>query len=498
MDKDTKKSHLPKELAFSKNIEEIIVRFSAALKISQLYDSNNITYLRQTSLLFKLLNEIINSEGEAVIRQHEGTFYFNSVRIKFVFFNYHNLRFLSEELKKRGIGTIIFKNDLSEKELKRFINLLSKVKIDKDDPFYFAKLELDKENIKHVSIEEVHPFGIFAIKEKDQLRKYAKQVFFKSITHLDEIFEKEKQNKVIRLKTTRRLMQSLIDLTIEDETFLIGLINIKNFNEYELNHSVNVCILSICLGRRLGLDKNELLELALCAFFHDIGKLDIPKEILGKKTQLTYEERKMIEKHSIYGAEKLIHMSEESSIPVRALHVAFEHHIWNDFNGYPQLWKKDSINLYSKIVKVCDFFDAITTYRTYRTEAFTKSNTLNLLYEKRNSEFDPLLVKIFIEMIGIYPIGDVVILDSGEIGIVIEVFHEKEFSTRPRVKIISDNEGNKIDGAIVDLREKDPQTNNFKQSIHKSLNPKIYGINVTDYFLTEDNEKVNNEMTHIY
>ncbi|MBN1271170.1 MAG: HD domain-containing protein [Candidatus Aminicenantes bacterium] len=469
---------------FAKTIEDIISKISAGVKTAQIYEPNNITFLKQANILYDLVTGLLKKEGEAVLLLRDNIFYINSIRVKLSFSSYHSQKFLSDELEKKAIGLISFEPGLEKKDMEQFLVLITKDTQKLKDPFDEIVQKMKTIPINHIWLEKLHPFGILARKEKVQIRKYAKKVFFKCIVYLNELFEKEQQNKRIRFKTTRRLMQSIIDLIVQDEAFMIGLTNIKNYSEYELNHSVNVSVLAACIGRRLGFEKNELLDLSICAFLHDIGKLDIPKEILEKPTALTPEEKKIIEKHPYFGAGKLARLSEVSSLPIISLHVALEHHLCNDLSGYPQCWKIEDTSLFSRIIKICDFFDAITTKRAYRDHALSRSNALSLMIERSGSEFDPILLKVFVKMIGIFPIGELIILNTGEIGIVMETNPEEEHITRPKVQLITDADGNKINGELIDLAEigseEVPQ-----RFIHKSLDPDKYDINVADYFLAE-------------
>ena len=343
------------------------------------------------------------------------------------------------------------------------------------------------QELHHIILEKVQqPFGLAEDTEPEQVRNSAKKVYAKSITHLREVFKKQEQEDRIGLKTTRRLIQAIIDLIMQDESFMIGLTNVQNYDEYTLNHSANVAILSICFGRRLGLEKEELTELGLSAFFHDVGKLDIPKEILDKKDKLSEEERKIMEKHTFHGVEKLLSLRESSYLPVKTLYVALEHHLWANLSGYPKYWKRDKINLFSKIVKICDFFDSVTTERPYRDYALTRDQALGLMLEKSGTEFDPVLLKAFANMVGVYPIGSLVALDTQELAIVMEANPEVSLMLRPKVKLITDRKGNKIDGEIFNLTEMDPTKGEYKRSIVKSLDPRQYKIRVEDYFLAQE------------
>ncbi len=469
----------------SKTVEEIFIRFSSIVRTAQIYEPNNVAFVRQIKPLIVSIKDILKSLGNAVFLFRGNTLFFNTIRVKVDFNSYQKFKFLANEFKEKEVEGVGFEPGLSEKELTRFIVLLAKSIAKKKMKFEDFKKEMKKEKIENIYIEKMQPMSEDDLMSEAQIRQSAKKVFFKSITHLKEVLAQEKQNYRPQVKTTRRLVQSIVNLLGHNESFMIGLTNIQNFEEYTLNHSTNVAILAICLGKRLGLEKKELLELGISAFFHDIGKLEIPKTILEKKGQLNENERKVMEKHTQIGMLKLVKLKSLSYFPVKALSVAMEHHIGIDLSGYPKYWKKTEPDLYSKIVKICDFFDALTTEREYRERDYSREEALGMMLDKTGTEFDPVLLQVFVKMVGVYPIGTLVALNTGELGIVAEINPEEAFVLRPKVKLISDEKEKRINGEIVDLTEKDPEDGLFKRTIVKTLDPKKYDINPADYFLAE-------------
>jgi len=471
--------------SLSKILEEIFIRLSSAMKVAQIYEPNNLTFIRQINLLFNLIQDILKKERKAVFQFRESTLFFNSARVKFDFSSYHNFKFLADEFREKEIGTLGLEPSLSEGELTQFITLFIDGEVIKENPFEDFEAALKERRIGHIFLEKMHPFEVTGGMREEQLQESAIKVFFKSITHLKEVVQREKQKKRIHLKTTRRLMQSIINLVSQNESFMIGLTNIKNYDEYTLNHSTNVTVLSICFGRRLGLERKELVDLGVSAFFHDMGKLEIPEKILNKPGKLDDNEFDIIKTHPWHGAQKLVCLKELSILPVVAINVAMEHHIWSNLKGggYPQYWKKDHTDLFSKIVKICDFFDAVTTERPYRKKTVTREEATSWMLKKIGTEFDTILLKVFASLIGIYPIGSLVVLDTEEWGIVMETNPDMTLLSCPKVKIIADKDGNKIDGGIVDLAEKNLKTKKFKKKIVKTLDPFKYDINVSEHFL---------------
>jgi len=466
------------EKATIKNAIDILFQFSIAVKTAKIYEPNNLIFMNQIKALFSIIQDILKTDGEASFTLREHTLFFLGTKVRFSFSNYNLFRLISSEFQKREIGLLSFNSNISEEELRQLIILFAKKGEKSENPFDDFLKETFQSGIKHISIEKIHPSEMTKSSEK-----YAAKVFLMGIKHLKEIFKILKKEETITLNTTRRLIQSMFNHLVENESFIHGLTNIKNYDEYTLNHSVNVCLLSLALGRRLDLDRNELADLGVSAFLHDIGKTEIPKEILDKPDKLDEKEREIIEKHPHLGGEKLVRLKKFSYLPVESINVAMEHHVKEDLTGYPQYQKKKNVNLYSKIVKICDFFDAITTKRPYRKKVFTRDEALKMMMEQSEIEFNPILVKVFINMMGAFPVGTLVLLNTGEIGIVFELNMEPAFMSKPKVKLITDNDGNKVDGEIVDLTEVDSQSNKYKRNILKSLDADKYDIQVPDYFL---------------
>jgi len=457
---------------------DILMRLHAVLKLARLYEPNNQIVVDHIEQYHQALSEALEREGEIVLRLQLNALYMKGVRIKFDYSNYHIYKFLRGELSSKEIAAISFSCGLTLEESHRFIVLL--IRKDLDSRLAFDKIlqAMDDERIDHVTIEKMAPGEPLQSREKNAVRLY-----FSGIYLLKEVFDKQKTTGTFNLNLAKRWMQSIFNHIVDDESFVYGLTNIKNFDEYTLNHSINVCILAISLGRRLGLSREELSDLGVSAFLHDLGKLDVPKEILEKPAKLDPAERAIIEDHVHLGAEKLIQLKSSRRIPLRAVQVALEHHLKADLSGYPKYFKKRTTNLFSKIVKIVDYFDALTTKRVYRPNVFTREDALNLMFEKSGEEFDPLILKVFLSMIGAFPVGSLVALDTGELGIVFEANPHPAFHLRPKVKIIVDVEGNKLDGEVVDLTEIATESKKFRRTIVRSLDADKYGIQPADYFL---------------
>ncbi|MBM3297068.1 MAG: HD-GYP domain-containing protein, partial [Candidatus Aminicenantes bacterium] len=433
-----------------------------ALKVVKIYEPKNLIAERQINALFELTRGILQRQQEAGLLLRQNTLFFNGTKVRFTINSYELFKFVVQTMKKRGIGVLFFLPSLSREALQLFLLLMAR-RFPEGSPFETLAAELRRLRLDgHVVLEPASAFDVGGGREEDAIK-----VFFMGISHLKDMFEKFTGGKLPSLSLTRRLMQSIFDHISENEAFLLGLTTVKNFDEYTLNHSMNVCILSIALGRRLGLDKNELAELGISSFFHDYGKMELPKEILDKPGALEAEERKVMESHVYRGAEKLFLLKESGLIPlpVGAINVAMEHHVNIDLTGYPNYQQKNSISFFSKIVKVCDVFDALTTSRPYRPHAFRRDQALSIMAADTGVGFDPVILKVFINMMGLFPVGSLVLLDTGEMGVVVENQSDSRLFFRPRVRLVTDKSGAKIMGEVVDLTDTDPETKKFERNI---------------------------------
>jgi HD-GYP domain-containing protein (c-di-GMP phosphodiesterase class II) len=284
------------------------------------------------------------------------------------------------------------------------------------------------------------------------------------------------------IKKIKRVVQGIVDQILNEESSLIGLTTLRDYDEYTFTHSVNVCIFAVALGKRLGLGKVQLYDLGMAALFHDIGKSRVPSEILNKSTGLTDDEWRLVAAHPWLGALALFQLRGQD-VPYRAIIVAHEHHMKVDLSGYPRPVRDRSLSMFSKIVAVADGFDAATSRRSYQADPFTPADVMREMRDNPRRGMDPVIVKAFINLTGIYPVGTLVILDTFELGIVHAANPVPEMLSRPIVRIISDEQGNLLHpGNLSDLAEQ-TQDGTFRRTIIKTENPERYGIRVGDYFV---------------
>jgi hypothetical protein len=161
----------------------------------------------------------------------------------------------------------------------------------------------------------------------------------------------------------------------------------------------------------------------------------------------------------------------------------FEHHLKYDLTGYPKLTRKKKISLFGRIIALADFYDALVRPRVYNRFAFVSEKILGFMLERSGKDFDPGLVKIFVNMLGIFPLGTLVLLNTNEMGIVIQTSEDTELIDRPKICILYYSDGDYKKVEVVDLREVDEGTQDFKRTIVKTLDPNEYNINVAEFLM---------------
>ncbi|MBZ0220806.1 MAG: HD-GYP domain-containing protein [Candidatus Methylomirabilis sp.] len=227
----------------------------------------------------------------------------------------------------------------------------------------------------------------------------------------------------------------MVDSVIRNQDALTSLARLKSFDDYTFAHSVNVCILSLAVGRHLGLEKDDLDQLGLGAILHDIGKMLVPGDLLNKPGRLSEGEFTVMKKHTELGKDVLAGMK---CVKEPALRVVLEHHERFDGSGYHMRLSGSGIHLYARITGIADVYDAMTSNRVYQ-KGMRPEDALKRLYHSRGSLFDPELVERLIKCLGVYPIGTCVELNTGEAAIVNMINHSHPL--KPRVLLIADREG---------------------------------------------------------
>ena len=463
---------------------EFIVTFYPLLKGATLYHRKNALIDRLTQECLQVINKFVNSEGYLSLRIVRDNFFFNHARIKANADQYSALRGFLHEMRSRWIGELEFRDEVNEEQLKDFVYFLSDLEENNEENYLSILKQLEYRGISAIQVgkfegskDEEIPADVKQRKQK------AKEVYFRSIHLIKDAVEGVKNQKVLDVRKAKRLMQNAVHLIMQDESALLGLANIKNYDEYTFNHSVNVAIYAIAIGQRIGIPQKYLSHLGMAGLFHDIGKVKIPREVVVQSETLSAGELAVLRFHPVLGAEILMKMKEWDELSMRMMTVAFEHHLRYNLTGYPKLTRKRKMSLFSRIVALADFYDFLARPMIHDRLPYVSEKIFGFMLERSGKDFDPALIKAFINMIGVFPIGTLVLLDTNEIGIVTRIQGDSDPVNRPEVCLLFYSDGEYRQGKVVDLKEKDETTGEFKRTIVKTLNPNEFHIIVGEFFL---------------
>lgn len=264
------------------------------------------------------------------------------------------------------------------------------------------------------------------------------------------MFQEVRMGNAVDTGGARRLVQDISESVSRNPLALISMARIKTADDYTYMHSVAVCAMMVALGRQLGLDDAQTRSAGLAGLLHDLGKAVMPPLILNKPSKLTEAEFGVIKSHPAEGHRMLL--NGEKMDPV-ALDVCLHHHEKVDGSGYPKGLKGDEISLLAKMGAVCDVYDAITSNRAYKT-GWDPAESLRKMAEWSKGHFDPAVFQAFVKSMGIYPVGSLVLMKSGRIGVVTE--QAGKSLTTPKVKMFYSTKSSlRIPAMMVDLSRAD-------------------------------------------
>ena len=319
------------------------------------------------------------------------------------------------ELTDLGIHSIHIHRDVETSELHAVAEFLLQLKeAPRGEP---VEAQLARRHVRHVSLGRLVPLDTRSRGQEwpDAPTGPLDPAYEQSLLLAQQTFERAASGRDLDLVTVRDLVQLLINQVARSNAALGQILAIKQYENLTYCHSVNVAMLSLLLGRQLGLDEPTTAVLVEAALLHDIGKTQVPLEIVKKPGALDRRERKLIEAHTTYGAEILVEL--DGLRPLTPT-VALEHHRSVTGGGYPDLGEGVVPHVLSQIVSVADVYDAITGARSYQDATHPEQACL-LLARLAGDKLNTALVKAFVNAITFFPLGSLVRTSRDEIGLVV-------------------------------------------------------------------------------
>ncbi len=338
-----------------------------------------------------------------------------------------------------------------------------------------------QENVRKVEESLPSPEGAFRIPYDDNVPyaneiESARAIQWEAQNVVRNVMNDVRMGRSIESERVKRVVNSMVDSILRNQDALASLTRMRGLDEYTFVHSLDVCILSLSLARHLNLSREEMMEVGIGALLHDVGKMKLPTQVLKKPDTLSENEWVEVRKHPVYSLEI---MERSQGIPEPSKQLALQHHERYNGSGYPFGLKGDTIGTYGQIVGIIDLYDAITTDRPYQ-KAIQPHEAIRQIYEMGKGEFNRLMVERFIQCIGIYPFGTLILMDTEEMGIVCGV--KPDALLRPNVLVIYQNSRTPYpEPFVADLTEKADHSSWYKRSIIMPLDPSKWNIRVDDY-----------------
>ncbi len=270
----------------------------------------------------------------------------------------------------------------------------------------------------------------------EQEIEHAGAVYQETSNLVRSFMQEVRLGKTINVEIAKKAVAECVDSILHAPDALLWMTQLKSRDLYTSQHSMNVCILAIALGRQINLPVQELNNVGLCGMMHDMGKMRVPLEILNKPGKLEPDELKIMQSHAELGWKLLL---SSTGMYGGAIDVAHSHHERLDGTGYPRKLTAEQISPYTRIVAIVDMYDAITSDRIYQNGK-THLDAINIMTKMCGTHLDSGLTYKFIECLGIYPPGSLVEMSNGEIAIIVEANQKKKL--KPKIILLLDEDKN--------------------------------------------------------
>jgi putative nucleotidyltransferase with HDIG domain len=437
----------------ARSAEEISRRLAAALRGAQLYAPEHPIVKRNVAALAEAITAALGAQSTLTIGIVEDDLVIGDVPVPRAA---ETMGELMRRLQQAGIERIVIEHGVEIGEITELVQSVAR----SDPGAAPATPRLQHIRVGKLQVEQrVEAAGDMATIQR---------LYTDAVDIAERLWDSASTEGKPDADAARGIVDSLAQAVAQNRTALLALTALKNYDNYTFTHMVNVSILTMGQGRGLGIEGAALRQLGLAALLHDIGKVRTPPEILNKPDKLTDREFEILKRHTVDGAQILRTTPE---VPSLAPVVAFEHHLRADGTGYPHSVSRPALNVATTLCGIADVYDAMRSQRVYQ-EAFPTDRILTVLQRNDGKQFDQNLVRRFVQLVGIYPAGNLVRLDNGETAVVTKAYAPDPY--RPRVKILLAADRTPVPRPYeVNLWERHE---GFAGAIQAPLDPAEYGI----------------------
>lgn len=454
---------------------ELIRLLAVLLRNATLHRPDNEVFREPGERLQAAVTELLALEGQLDLECAGQVLWVNRVRVRMELRSLPVYRYVVSEVARRGLGGFRFLRPPPPSAVTGLVQVLARRVPASDDPVQAFNSALATAGVEEIS-------ALPAAREVvgrplASRRGRALSAYRQALELIREWSTSSEPEAALNLRRAKRVTQRLVDLSYEegDGFALAGLAAIKSHNEYAFNHVVNVCVLAVAFGQRLGLARHQLAQLGICALYHDIGKIAIPLEILEKHGPLSEEEWALMGNHTVFGARTLLPLVAHDPNAVRRVLTSLQHHRGYSDGGYPALEVLRRQGLFVRIVAIVDAFDAMTTRRVYQ-ETYLPDRALATLKSQAGTRYDPTLVNAFVNCMGVFPVGSAVVLTSGELAVVCEASADESQVDRPTVRVIADADWQLRLPELVDLSRPGEE-----RQVARCVDPEPLGVDLARY-----------------
>ena len=447
-----------------KKAEDLIRRLAAAMRGTDLYSPSHPLVQRGIDALTTAATASLQASPSIVIGFLGDEIVVDGTRLPR---GTASLVGFARDLRERGIDKVTLTRGLTRDEVRTLIAAFSERASPTPLPDRLVAGGVRHVTLGRIVVEEVtdDQAGIAA----------ARRVYNTAVETAETLWQAAKAGDQPDPGAARKIIDGLARLVTQDRTSLMALTALKKYDNYTFTHMVNVSALAMAQARALNIDGALLREFGFAALMHDIGKVNTPLEILNKPDKLDKQEFEIMKQHVVDGAHILRRTPE---MPALAPIVAFEHHLKQDLSGYPENIGSRKLNLCTMIVSIADVFDALRSNRPYR-QGLATSRIRAIMGEQDSPAFNQPLLKRFVNMMGLFPVGNLVRLSTDELAVVTAEHPADPF--RPQVKILTNRLGETLEEPLLANTWERDGSGEHPRAVVEAVDPESVDIDPLKY-----------------